>query len=71
MIKENIPVGLSVKLDTVIGEMEFVRSAIDELLVEARQKNNSLLDSKNVTLNIIRQNFTDFYRGLTFHRHFF
>lgn len=55
MIKENIQVGLNVKLDTVIGEMEVMRSAIDELLVEARQKSNSLSDTKNVTLNIFKQ----------------
>lgn len=54
MIKENIRIGLNVKLDTVIGQMEVMRSAIDELLVEARQKSNILSDTKNVTLNIIK-----------------
>ncbi|CAG2249906.1 unnamed protein product [Mytilus edulis] len=49
--KENTLNGLTVKLDTVIGEISGMCSAINELLVEARRK-SSLSDTKNITLNI-------------------
>ncbi|VDI43362.1 Hypothetical predicted protein [Mytilus galloprovincialis] len=49
--KENNLDGLTVKLDTVIGEISGMCSAINELLVEARRK-RSQSDTKNITLNI-------------------
>ncbi|CAC5374097.1 unnamed protein product [Mytilus coruscus] len=43
--------GLTEKLDTVIGEISGLCSAINELLVEVRRKSR-LSDTKNITLNI-------------------
>ncbi|XP_063426532.1 uncharacterized protein LOC134710217 [Mytilus trossulus] len=49
--KENTLDRLTVKLETVIGEISGMCSAINELLVEARRK-SSQSDTKNITLNI-------------------
>ncbi|CAG2251130.1 unnamed protein product [Mytilus edulis] len=49
--KEHTLNGLTVKLDTVIGEISGMCSAVNELLVEVRRK-RSQSDTKNITLNI-------------------